>query len=642
MVKRNLGGKRDRVVTDYFGSVDFPLKQHVSPHGRVTAVSMMKDEGPFVLEWVAHHLAIGFTDLLVYTNDCSDGTDDMLIRLEELGLAHHRRNDIPEGMRLQPSALKYAQKDPLVAASDWVLVFDADEFLCIRHGDGSLDGMISAAKEAGANGIVITWRTFGSGGVHHWSRDLVTEQYLYAAPTMWNKGWGVKTLFQFDPDYWILGIHRPKIKNKHLKARFPDSVKWLNGSGRPMEDYFKFRGWRSIVRTVGYDWAQMNHYAVKSIDSYAIRKFRGNVNNKKDKYNSEYWALQDRNEVFDDTILRHGQRRREILDQLLRDPELRRLHFSSVERAEARLAQFKATPAYDGLVSELNSASAVPITQVVAKPPKPRDKAKIAALMSSVEAQRSSRPKAERRNKQHSDWGNAGDIYVSGQICLDNEPALEVFTNRGLMIPADPRVFRPLALQLIADGKFERNSARRISKLLRPGMSYLEVGAGAGYLPAVIAREHPGVTVIAQEETAALSQTAEWIWQTNGLEAGIRLQLVATPLLGSEGGQHSAPGLKRLLAETGCDILVVNDPRINETMLGGALTEPGARPEVIVLGGRALAGAMDARQAIAILADFDYYPPADNQLASALLLAGPKAGSTAAGTVPATGGPPDR
>ncbi|KKM22133.1 hypothetical protein LCGC14_1628460, partial [marine sediment metagenome] len=272
-------------------------RRHVSRHGMVTAVSMMKDEGPYLLEWVAHHMAVGFTDLVVYTNDCTDGTDDMLIRLEELGLAHHRRNTIPEGVKPQPSALKHAQAEPVVGKSDWVLVFDADEFLSIRHGDGTLDTLIDGIKAEGADGMVITWRIFGSGGVQHWSRDFVTEQYLMAAPPMWNKGWGVKTLFQFDPENWKLGIHRPKMKNKVLDTDYPAGIKWLNGSGREMEDYFKFRGWRSIVRTVGYDWAQMNHYAVKSIDSYAIRKFRGNVNNKKDKYNGDYWALQDRNEV---------------------------------------------------------------------------------------------------------------------------------------------------------------------------------------------------------------------------------------------------------------------------------------------------------------------------------------------------------
>ena len=87
---------------------------------RAFLVATAKNEGPFLLEWVAHHLAIGFTDLVVYTNDCSDGTDDMLIRLEELGLAHHRRNVIPEGLRPQPSALNYAQEEPVVCKSDLI------------------------------------------------------------------------------------------------------------------------------------------------------------------------------------------------------------------------------------------------------------------------------------------------------------------------------------------------------------------------------------------------------------------------------------------------------------------------------------------------------------------------------------------
>ena len=245
-----LTNPRPKGALDRFGTVEFALKRHVSPHGQVTAVSMMKDEGPFLIEWIAHHLAVGFTDLLVYTNDCSDGTDDLLIRLEQLGLAHHRRNDIPEGLSPQPSALNYAQEDPVVQQSDWVMVFDADEFLSIRYGDGRLDGLISATKAQGANGIVVTWRIFGSGGVVDWSRSPVTEQYLMAAPQSWNKGWGVKTLFTFDADYWKLGIHRPKMKTRHIKTDFPDRVKWLNGSGAVMEDYFKFRGWRSITRTV--------------------------------------------------------------------------------------------------------------------------------------------------------------------------------------------------------------------------------------------------------------------------------------------------------------------------------------------------------------------------------------------------------
>ncbi len=597
-------GKGD--YSEIFGTVDFPLKQHVSAHGRVTAVSMMKDEGPFVLEWVAHHLAVGFTDIVVFTNDCSDGTDDMLIRLEELGLVHHRRNDIPEGKRPQPSALSYAQVEPVVTGSDWVLVFDADEFLCIKHGDGTLDGMIADAKELGANGIVITWRIYGSGGVQDWSRAPVTEQYTYAAPPMWNKGWGVKTLFEFDPDYWVLGIHRPRIKKKHLQTDFPDQVQWLNGSGRPMEDYFKFRGWRSIVRTVGYDWVQMNHYAVKSIDSYAIRKFRGNVNFKKDKYNSDYWSLQDRNEVYDDSALRHAARRQEVVDILLSDPVLNKLHSTAVRNVEQRLESYKETQAYAELVADLKEASKVPITEVVAKPPQPRDPAKIAALMSDVEKMRDARSKEERRNKAHPDWGRNGDPYVQGEIDLSGSPSIAAFVNRGISVSADPRVFTPTALQTIQDGKFERNMGRQLPRLVGEAGRYLEIGAGAGFLPMLVFRECARPSVMAQEENAGLRQFCQTMWTLNALHPDERLILSDTPLFGPEDSCHCASGLTALLEAQQPTVLHVNDPRVSAEMLANAIDESGVQPGHILLGLRGLLGQMDWRQAKAAIGPKGY------------------------------------
>lgn len=431
---------------------------------------MMKDEAPFLLEWYAHHLAVGFTKILVYTNDCSDGTDDMLIRLEELGLGYHRRNDIPEGVKPQPSAMKYAQAEPKVAEADWILMFDADEFLCINYGDGTLDPMLDAAGDA--NGIVITWRIFGSGNVVDWSRDPVTEQYLYAAPPTWNKGWGVKTLFKFDPDKWKIGIHRPSIKNKHLETGFPDTVKWLNGSGQPMEDYFKFRGWRSIRRTVGYQWAQMNHYAVKSIDSYAIRKFRGNVNNKKDKYNADYWSLQDRNEVYDDKILRYTERRKQIMDELLTDPVLSRLHYAAIEKVEARLEEYRATDAYAELKQSLLEASEVPITQIVAKPPKARDPEEIAKLMSQVEKNVADRPAEERRSVPEAafaDVAEGGDGFVPGDIDVSVQTAVDWVPNHDIALPADVRIFAQSTLELVMRGKYQRRMARMTGRMVEDG-----------------------------------------------------------------------------------------------------------------------------------------------------------------------------
>lgn len=574
--------ERPRGASDLWGTVPFSLKRHKSPHGQVTAVSMMKDEGPFILEWVAHHLAIGFTDLVVYTNDCSDGTDDMLIRLEELGLAHHRRNVIPDGIRPQPSALNYAQDEPVVCKSDWVMVFDADEFLSIRHGDGTLDGLIAAARAQGANGIVVTWRIFGSGGVVDWSRAPVTEQYLMAAPTDWNKGWGVKTLFTFDPDYWKLGIHRPKMKNRHIDTPFPDTVKWLNGSGREMEDYFKFRGWRSITRTVGYDWVQLNHYAVKSVDSYAIRKMRGNVNNKKDKYNSDYWSLQDRNEVRDDTMLRYTEARNAIMAELLTDPVLHRLHHAALDRAEARLAELKQTEAYHQLVADLARASAVPIAEITAKPPQPRDREKIAALMSDVEKRRSAKAKEDRRANPPE---KPAVIPAGNYRATPEDPApdipLDWVQNHTVLVPLDARIFTAPALSVIAAGKFERGLARRMPSTLPKGATVLDLGAGCGFLAAHLSRTRPDLALLLHEDNPALRIVLARLAARNDRAFTDRFRLLDTPL-----GNNPAATLATLVTAHRPTVLLLSDPALAPQMLATLLPALDPQPELLFLSGR--------------------------------------------------------
>ena len=571
-----------RGASGIFGTVPFALKRHVSPHGQVTAVSMMKDEGPYVIEWVAHHLAIGFTDLVVYTNDCSDGTDDMLIRLEELGLCHHRRNVIPEGLRPQPSALKYAQEEPVVCQSDWVMVFDADEFLSIRYGDGTLDDLIGAAKAQDMNGIVVTWRIFGSGGVVDWSRAPVTEQYLMAAPQSWNKGWGVKTLFTFDPDYWKLGIHRPKMKTRHIKTDFPDRVRWLNGSGRPMEDYFKFRGWRSITRTVGYDWVQLNHYAVKSVDSYAIRKLRGNVNNKADKYNSDYWSLQDRNEERDDTMLRYSERRNRIIAQLLEDEVLNRLHFAALARVEGRLAELKQTEAYRRLVADLAAASQVPISQIVAKPPQARDKEKIAALMSEVEKQRTLKAREDRlaQPRAPADTVPLGS-YTPGAAVPAGDGGAVVFTNHTMKLPRDPRIFAPHALPLIEAGKFERGLARKMPAVLARNARVLEIGSAVGFLAGHCANIRPDLTIVMQEDDPALRAMMERVLSLSQRPFTDRFRLSPARLEAVE------PDLAALVAAERPEALLLADARLSPEVLAGlAGTLSAPPPRQVFLYGR--------------------------------------------------------
>ena len=104
---------------------------------RITAVTCVKNEGPFLLEWIAFNRVLGVTDFLFYSNDCTDATDRLLDALAAKGLVVHLPNPA-EGRNYQMEALKDAAKQPVVTEADWVWVADVDEFLNIHIGDHTI------------------------------------------------------------------------------------------------------------------------------------------------------------------------------------------------------------------------------------------------------------------------------------------------------------------------------------------------------------------------------------------------------------------------------------------------------------------------------------------------------------------------
>ncbi|WP_245831695.1 glycosyltransferase family 2 protein [Salibaculum halophilum] len=327
-----------------------------------TILSMMKDEGHSLVEWVAYHTHLGFDNIVVYTNNCSDGTDDMLIRLEEMGWVQHFRNDVPEGKKPQPNALSLASQNPEVIDSEWILTMDADEFLSIKVGRGWISDIVERMDPA-ASAMAITWRFFGSNGISEWNPGLVIENYTRAAPDMFKKGWGVKTLFKPFRDM-KLGIHRPHIKKAKQE---PENAKrlfdqlWLNGSGDPMPDEFSLSGWRSTKPTLGYKWAELNHYAVKSYEAYLLRRVRGNVNNKPDKYNDAYFAMFDRNEEEHTNVQRHLRGTKKRMAKILSDPVMRDLQDRALAFHRDRVRILREGGEYDTWLAELKEAAKVPI-----------------------------------------------------------------------------------------------------------------------------------------------------------------------------------------------------------------------------------------------------------------------------------------
>ncbi|MEL6573302.1 MAG: glycosyltransferase family 2 protein [Pseudomonadota bacterium] len=337
----------------------------MSPKHKYTLFSMMKDEGHSLLEWVAYHHMIGFDNIAVYTNDCSDGTDAMLRRLQEMGYCQHFENDVPEGGKPQPNALKLAHKNPEIQDSEWIMVMDADEFVSIKCGDNTLSALMSEVpKDAWA--IAMTWRFFGSNEIVEWNPGLVSESYTLGAPDDFRKGWGVKTMFRPANDVKF-GIHRPKVKGGDKNAVAIAAMlerRWVNGSGVDMPREFNLSGWRSTRPTIGRDLVELNHYAVKSYESYLLRRVRGNVNNKVGKYGAEYFAIFDRNERPHMNVHDLAPRTRAVLEKFREDKVLRDLEETALAFHANRVNTLRETGEYDPWIKELREAGQTSVDEL--------------------------------------------------------------------------------------------------------------------------------------------------------------------------------------------------------------------------------------------------------------------------------------
>lgn len=313
--------------------------------GRTAIVTTMKNEAPFILEWLAWHRAIGVDDVLVYTNDCTDGTDTMLDLLQAKGLVQHRDNPYrATGLKPQHAALQAAEAEPVMQDCAWAICMDVDEFVNIRLGDGRLPTLYAAMEAAmpGANMIALTWRLFGNAEVDAYEDRPVVEQFTRCAPELIRKphqAWGFKTLFRNIDIYRKFGVHRPK----GLIPDLWDRVRWLNGSGRPMPRTMFRNGWRSTTETYGYDWVQLNHYAVRSAESFLVKRDRGRVNHVDRDQGLNYWFRMNHNADEDRSLAERLPMLRAELDRLMADPAIAAAHADAVAAHRARIADLRAT-----------------------------------------------------------------------------------------------------------------------------------------------------------------------------------------------------------------------------------------------------------------------------------------------------------
>lgn len=260
---------------------------------RAFLVTTAKNEGPYFLEWVAHHLEVGFTDIVIFQNDSDDLTHETLCVLREIGAIQYYYNRAAVG-RHQVRAYERAATLEEYANADWAMALDMDEFLVIKTGDGRLADLISAAPKTDL--MMVNWRMFGSSGFEPLNEDLVTERFTMANHQLGGKDQfgAFKALFR-PSRFRRPGIHRP---HQDLDADKP--LKVCNGSGLALDDY-AVKNYNS-TDPGGCSLAQINHYMVRDLSSFMLKAVRGSAHQANRTIGHRYWTQRNTNFAEDTSM----------------------------------------------------------------------------------------------------------------------------------------------------------------------------------------------------------------------------------------------------------------------------------------------------------------------------------------------------
>lgn len=317
---------------------------------RILLTTCTKDEGPFILEWLAWHKAVGVTDFVIFTNDCTDGSNALLDRLDILGHVTHLPNPacFTSGTEYQQTALKYVQSMPIFSSVGFVLSMDVDEFINVHVSDGNLQDLLGAVGPFDV--LSICELNHGSNGRRRFQRGWVTEQFPgHGAPRTgrWKAEANVKSLTRRSDRVERIRHHRPD-----LRSDLTDAV-WLDGTGNEMTLLAEDPNKNSVDSRGRRDLVTLEHFPLRSMESFLVkmhgddRAVSGNRNFKR------YWRIQNLNNHHDHDLSTGIERARIVYKVFEADDETMSLHHSCCAAHEARIADLTKDPLFVAQRDEL-------------------------------------------------------------------------------------------------------------------------------------------------------------------------------------------------------------------------------------------------------------------------------------------------
>jgi len=238
--------------------------------------AIMRDEGPYLKEWLDFHILVGIKKFFLYDNGSVDNTTEILKPYIERGIVEYHY--FP-GKRMQHPAyidiINNHSED-----TRWLALIDLDEFLVPVH-HKTVPEFLHTMPDNFAQ-LVVTWVMYGSSGHVHKPDGLLIENYKWHA----KKQHGIKSIIN----------PRLLVVYHSLHANF--IAGWtIDNNGKKLGRIDQSHN------PPPYNNLRLNHYYTKSYDEYIARQARGTATGQDAAYRGpDKFKKFDTNEVYDDIM----------------------------------------------------------------------------------------------------------------------------------------------------------------------------------------------------------------------------------------------------------------------------------------------------------------------------------------------------
>ncbi|CAD5980495.1 glycosyltransferase family 92 protein [Planktothrix agardhii] len=245
---------------------------------KLSICAILKNEAPYLIEWLEFHKIVGVERFYLYDNFSSDHAVDLVQSYIDSGEVIWHEWPIKHGQlqAYQHCLENYCQE------TEWLALIDLDEFL-FPTDKNNIQDLLDEYKEFPAIGV--NWLVFGSSGHRTKPDGLQIENFTHRSEETWEANKHIKSIVQ---------------PTQAIRPLDPHSFTYINNQFAVTENKEAVIGpWTS---SVSVNKLIINHYTTRSLQEYTEKMNRGIA----DVDRPRIWGFEgmDRNEVQDLTIQR--------------------------------------------------------------------------------------------------------------------------------------------------------------------------------------------------------------------------------------------------------------------------------------------------------------------------------------------------